>query len=710
MRKSLAAVLAGALIVAAAAPAVSTVASSPVKPANGPCSPDQKTTCVATFNAGASWLYVAYDKITALQREGKLQSLEVEKGDKPGYLLLAGNPKDVNEAYHKLTQWKPVGKPWDPLCSGPSGNYCVLSYNVGSSLVNGTARLFASMQRHGAFKGLTVKKNYKDGSLTLLGDKAEVTSAYTLLENLGKSATGFGASKPAKQLALCEINDISPSASTSLLNAIVAFLDGKNTVPTPPPSPAPTSSGSPAPAPVPPPALSAKNGSVLLDSQQRRIIVHLPSESIAPLGQVLAMFSNVGPTVYRYYDLRYVIPNPIPEPSIAAVTGEISSAPSVIIPHTNVDDLVQSVTNIMNGTGSGVSVQADASYPRILVAGPASGVNEALRLLDSLDKKPAEILLTLNVLEYDTVKARDLGIQIPSTTPISASVGQYFSPTAAGPATPAPILHGKIVGLSAPIVPFNFNTLMNDGVLKLQSSPQVQTLNGRLAVIDVGQIIPFTANIINAQGVVVPGIVNYTIGTHLEVTPFINYDGSISVYVHPINSTLTGFTVQNAPQIDRRELSANFRLSEDQAVFLTGLVEDDTSDVRDQIPGLSLIPWLGKHLFGNRNSTDSYTHLMIEITASIIDLGELTYQTVPAGFATTPPLATPSPIPARPLTLKCAPSANTTNEAQSGGAQPTGPTAPVQPIGVTVTPSPTPVKTHAPPATFIMPPVGPGAK
>jgi len=117
---------------------------------------------------------------------------------------------------------------------------------------------------------------------------------------------------------------------------------------------------------------------------------------------------------------------------------------------------------------------------------------------------------------------------------------------------------------------------------RVVSYPQVATLNGRLAVIDVGQVIPFVSSSINGVGTFTSNVNNYVIGTHLEMIPYVNYDGSISVYVHPINSTLTGFSNQNAPLFERREVSASYRIQSGQAVFISGLTETQDNDTRDR--------------------------------------------------------------------------------------------------------------------------------
>jgi pilus assembly protein CpaC len=120
----------------------------------------------------------------------------------------------------------------------------------------------------------------------------------------------------------------------------------------------------------------------------------------------------------------------------------------------------------------------------------------------------------------------------------------------------------------------------------------------------------------------VPTVQNYQTGTTLEIVPMVNHDGSISAYLHPVYSTLTGFTALQAPLVSTREAFTTFRLLSGQAVYISGLEENTESDTTQKVPGLGNIPLVG-HLFRNRVYQHVTTQLFIVLKASVIDPGDL---------------------------------------------------------------------------------------
>jgi len=59
---------------------------------------------------------------------------------------------------------------------------------------------------------------------------------------------------------------------------------------------------------------TAKNGSVIIDSSETRILVHAPSDAMDQLKLALKKFTNQAPSaqVYRTYEVHYAVPDPIP--------------------------------------------------------------------------------------------------------------------------------------------------------------------------------------------------------------------------------------------------------------------------------------------------------------------------------------------------------------------------------------------------------------
>jgi len=564
----------------------------------------------------------------------------------------------------------------------PSGYPCTVTLALKSASVADVQTLLARVVRHVQVITTSAAK-----SVTLVGPNADVTTAIKIVAAFD-GATGSPPDKKTDVDQICTIDNVSPDAAQSVAEGVSRFLNGGSGA-----SPVPAATGSQ--------DFTASSGSVILDSSQTRIFVHAPKSAIDNLRLLLRTFTNTSYTkqVYAAYEVRYAVPEPIPLPSNSPAAGAVSSVSGQTIGTSSVQDLANTVAAVMNQSGTpNVQVTPDRSYPRILLSGPEQGVNHALSLLQKLDRKPPVIQFNAQVFSINADTANALGLSLPST--ISGTVGAYNAPPSGSTtATPAPLFAGKIVTIAGPSPTVALNTLLQQGAAQVIAQPRVSTVNGHMAVIDVGQVIPFAASGTSSNGNVSASVFNYVIGTHLEMIPMLNYDDSISVYIHPVNSTFTGFTNQNAPQFDRREMSATYRLKFGQAVYLSGLEETDDSETRNQVPILNLIPFLGKHLFGSHSYNRTRTQLQVIITASVLDQGD--YNKVDE------PSSVPSSAPGVPLKLQCtwlySPSATNAGSAQqpqdveTGAAVDQGEPASGSIPNVTSTPAPFPTVTQPPP-------------
>jgi type II secretory pathway component GspD/PulD (secretin) len=536
-----------------------------------------------------------------------------------------------------------------PVCT-PSGKKCTATVALSSATVADVKLLLGNM-----LPSVIVQNVSNPKAVALIGTNGAVTAALKMIANLD-TASSSGSDTTAKVDRICTIDNVSPAAASSVADGVNKFLNGSG--------PSPAASGG---AKL---DFSASTGSVIVDSSQRRIFVHAPQSSINNLRLLLRTFTNesYSKQTYEAYQVRYAVPDPIPAPTGSPATGAVSSVAGQTVGNSSVQDLATAVSAIINQSGApDVQLIADRSYPSILVSGSEHGVEHALALLRQLDRRPPVIDFEAKVYSINQSTADALGLSFPQS--ISGSIGVYEAPLAgATTATPGPVAAGKIVATAGPNIAVALNTLLQDGAARVIAMPRVSTVNGRMAIIDVGQVIPFAATGTTSAGTIAANVFNYVIGTHLEMIPMVNYDNSISVYVHPINSTFTGFTNQNAPQFDRREMSASYRLKNDEAVYLSGLEETDDSDTKNQVPILNLIPFFGKHLFGSHSYNQIVTHLTIEIKAKLIDGGDYQYD-----GAAQADLSTPQPAPKltpEPLTLKCTWSGSTSTAKKKQGAAP----------------------------------------
>jgi len=157
--------------------------------------------------------------------------------------------------------------------------------------------------------------------------------------------------------------------------------------------------------------------------------------------------------------------------------------------------------------------------------------------------------------------------------------------------------------------------LQEFGSTKVLSSPKLMALNNQTALLKVVNNVVYFE--IQAQQGVITGTTvtaptftttpkTVSVGVVMGVTPQINDDGRVSLSVRPSISRVVGFkndpnpslcdaSRQNCipnqvPEIQSREMESVLQVGSGQVVILGGLMQDETKQNREQIPGADRIP------------------------------------------------------------------------------------------------------------------------
>ncbi len=158
--------------------------------------------------------------------------------------------------------------------------------------------------------------------------------------------------------------------------------------------------------------------------------------------------------------------------------------------------------------------------------------------------------------------------------------------------------------------------LEDDNRVTVLNTPLLLTANNEVSRIFIGDTIPFTVGF-NSPQVITAGNNNTTIagtpitelrdvGQALLITPSINADRTVTLRVVqenarrvinggriPILSPTGGITNQEVDTVNRSTISGTVVAKDGLAVALGGLIEDEVSDSRDQVPIVGKIPLLG---------------------------------------------------------------------------------------------------------------------
>lgn len=250
----------------------------------------------------------------------------------------------------------------------------------------------------------------------------------------------------------------------------------------------------------------------------------------------------------------------------------------------------------------------------IVVRDTEEAIKVAEKVIGSNDRRPAELILEVEILEVNRSKAERLGLDLSpynmkaslptTTTPITGSILGAFKSTAI---------------LTLPSVTFNF--YKQDVDAKTLANPRLRVLSGKSAKIHIGDRVPLrAATIQDATGQVRTTYDYKEIGIRLTAEPIIHLDNSVTVKVALEVSSLgqnIGTLTEPAYSIGTRNAETHMLLRDGETAILGGLIRDEDRKTRLRVPLLGDIPVIGS-LFTSYDDSNGRTDVLLTITPRVV--------------------------------------------------------------------------------------------
>ena len=301
---------------------------------------------------------------------------------------------------------------------------------------------------------------------------------------------------------------------------------------------------------------------------------------------------------------------------------------------------------------TGGQIQADPSINALIITASEPQYRQIRAVIDRLDGRRAQVFLESLIVEVNTDKAAQFGVQLQTLlgsrgASTLAAVGSNFS----GGST------ANIIGVQTSAASGNLPTLgqgLNLGIASRQSNgsyvlnalasflessgsgnilstPNLLTLDNEEAKIVIGQNVPFVSgsftNTGGTGGAVNPfqTVERKDVGLTLRVKPQISEDGTIKMQIFQEVSNVDPASVNTLTGLitNKRSIESNVVVDDGSIVVLGGLLTDTFSGSQQQVPVLGNIPYLG-NLFKNQNRTRSKTNLMMFLRPVVVRDGEST--------------------------------------------------------------------------------------
>lgn len=157
------------------------------------------------------------------------------------------------------------------------------------------------------------------------------------------------------------------------------------------------------------------------------------------------------------------------------------------------------------------------------------------------------------------------------------------------------------------------DALVSDGKANILASPNITTIQGKEAVINIGSEVP-VPTVSTTNSTTTTSIKYREAGIILKCTPRVNEDGIITVKVHTEVSSPMYVEDMKAYRFQKRSADTIVRLKDGQTMVIGGLIGSDEAKQMSKVPFLGDIPILG-NLFKHIQKSKSDTEVMIFLTA-----------------------------------------------------------------------------------------------
>ena len=291
---------------------------------------------------------------------------------------------------------------------------------------------------------------------------------------------------------------------------------------------------------------------------------------------------------------------------------------------------------------------ADNITNSIVAQGPPSALEIIERLLDQIDVKPDQVMISTVIGQLTLGDDIETGVDyLVRSGDVVGRGGGGFGPilpiidriTGGGdnnndtvssfdpgdlPAGGGLRVYGKVGDLS-----IYLKALQSKSDFTVLSRPSIVTSNNQKGVISSGEriAIPTNTNSFSAGGSST-NIEYQDVVLKLEVIPLVNSNNEITMQIALLNDEVNGEqTVPGAgtdgtdlvvPKISTREVLTTATVPNNNTIVLGGLIVGRNGESTSGIPILSDIPYLGR-LFSNVKNTDNRSELMVFIQPSVVN-------------------------------------------------------------------------------------------
>jgi pilus assembly protein CpaC len=290
----------------------------------------------------------------------------------------------------------------------------------------------------------------------------------------------------------------------------------------------------------------------------------------------------------------------------------------------------------IDGIGDGVVLSGTAASP--IEAQQASDlaarlVGGAEKVVNSIAVRGRDqVMLKVTIAEVQRSIIKQLGIDLAANMNYGTAVVK-FNNSNPFTANSAPLVGTNALTTSfgsTPTVQATLRAMESAGVVRTLAEPNLTAISGESATFISGGEFPIPTGVTcqtttgGAIGNCVQTVSFKKFGISLNFTPVVLTEGRISLRVmtevseiSTENALTGGAGGTTIPSIKTRRAETTLEIPSGGALAMAGLIQDQTKQAINGLPGLSTLPILGT-LFRSRDFVNNQTELMVLVTPYIV--------------------------------------------------------------------------------------------
>jgi type II secretory pathway component GspD/PulD (secretin) len=261
----------------------------------------------------------------------------------------------------------------------------------------------------------------------------------------------------------------------------------------------------------------------------------------------------------------------------------------------------------------------DITRNRILMKGSARELDAATATLNEIDKPLRQVMIEARVIEISKDDLKKLGNMLTAENNRNSIVSDSSGDS------PSFVASFDTLSDLARHFSITMDTLRTAEVGRTLVNTKIAVLDGKTAWILSGEKIPIATRD-SEQGLVSYDYISTGIG--LAVSPRVGYDGTITLWIRPEVSSISGWvgdpdssSDNAAPIIDTREAMSDVRVRDGGTILIGGLQRDAQITSSSKVPLLGDLPAIGS-FFRKKRVSNTTSELVIVITPHIMGENE----------------------------------------------------------------------------------------